>query len=479
MARIDKDYGDEPYDKQWANNYILGPLYEPEPSQVCATRVSKALPPTPPGDSPTRQGFQFRRLRSASQENEDPDDQPLFRRIISRSNSVLSRTNSVKSTNKPLPPSPPPRPKPRPLSDLERKRSVHTSRPPQTQWNQGTILARANSVATSRPSLDAGNMPDNATRRRGSSLAERYPGDRSHRPLDILTQEHRAKEVDPDAPLPRRGGSLRQRYPGDMSHRPLDMIKREHRAADHAPHLRTHRRQQPSDPIDLLDHTGPLPDAVYHHEGPFDPAMKSKNTNKMYSPVEAVKDTNIEALKATPVEFLKDSLDKHVPLQGTAIVPPGMKDMAGRTMEYEEGADLMREKDAAGGAYKRWDHIPYKDEDLKGKGEPSFTIEKDNKGKQVNRKPLPANGQEYEMQPTASATGHSKLNGTNVNQRRVSLTDQAPPPPPKDYPGTYGSGHSAGGGLQRSNTTGKSFTQLIKRRFGSLRRRKDNEERAY
>jgi hypothetical protein len=85
--------------------------------------------------------------------------------------------------------------------------------------------------------------------------------------------------------------------------------------------------------------------------------MKAKNTNKMYSPVEAVKDTNIEALKATPVEFLKDSLDKHVPLQGTAIVPPGMKDMGGRTMNYQEGADLMREKDAPGGAYKRWDHI--------------------------------------------------------------------------------------------------------------------------
>lgn len=437
---------------------------------MCATRVSKALPPTPPGDSPARQHFQFRRLRSGSQDNEDPEDQPLFRRIISRSNSVLSRSNSVK-TNKSLPPSPPPRPKQRPLSELERKRSVHTSRPPQTQWNQGTILARANSVASSRPSLD--NMADNVTRRRGSSLAERYPGDRSHRPLDVLTQEHRAKEADLDAPLPRRGGSLRQRHPGDMSHRPLDVIKREHRAADHAPHLRNHRRQQPSDPIDLLDHTGPLPGIGYHHEGPFDPTMKSKNTNKMYSPVEAVKDTNIEVLKATPAEFLKDSLDKHVPLQGTAVVPPGMKDMGGRTMDYEEGADLMREADAPGGAYKRWDHIPYNDDDLKGKGEPSFTIERDsNKDKQVSRKPVPAslNGQEYEM------------NSTHVHQRNLSRnTDEAPPPPPKDYPSAYSANYS-NGNLQRNNSTGKSLTgkslaQLIKRRFGSLRRRKG--ERVY
>jgi len=85
--------------------------------------------------------------------------------------------------------------------------------------------------------------------------------------------------------------------------------------------------------------------------------MKVRNTNKMYSPVEAVKDSNIEAIQATPVDFLKDSLDKHVPLQGTAVVPPGMEDLGGRTMNYQEGADLMREKDAPGGAYKRWDHI--------------------------------------------------------------------------------------------------------------------------
>jgi len=204
--------------------------------------------------------------------------------------------------------------------------------------------------------------------------------------------------------------------------------------------------------------------------------MKSMNTNKMYSPVEAVKDTNLEALKATPVEFLKDSLDKHVPLQGTAVVPPGMKDFGGRTMDYEEGADLMRERDAPGGAYKRWDDIPYKGDDLKGKGEPSFTIEKDNKGKQVNRKPVPggSNGRGYEMQPMT--TGQSKQNSSHVRQRNLSNTDEAPPPPPKDYPSAHTSDYS-NENLQRGNTTGNSLTQLIKRRFGSLRRRKG--ERVY
>jgi hypothetical protein len=193
-------------------------------------------------------------------------------------------------------------------------------------------------------------------RQRAISLSERYAGDMSHRPLEMLTQEHRAREREADA-LPRRSASLRERYPGDMSHRPLAMLTREHRAADRAPHLHNHRRQQPSDTIDTLDLSGPIPGVTYHHGGPFDATMKERNVNKKYAPVEAVRDTNMEALKATPVEYVKDSLAKHVPLQGTAVVPPGMKDVGGRTMHYEEGADLMREEDAAGGPYKRWDHI--------------------------------------------------------------------------------------------------------------------------
>lgn len=269
---------------------------------------------------------------------------------------VLSRRNSART--KPLPPSPP-RVKYPPASGLERKLSLHTANPPQTRWNQGTILSRANSVSTPRPSADAmvaAGDHNGKLRRRTASLSERYPGDRSHRPLDTLTKEHRAREG-PEDTLPRRASSLRERYPGDMSHRPLAMIKREHRAADRAPHLHNHRRQQPSDTIDTLDVSGPVPGVVYHHDGPFDATMKERNRNKNYAPVEAVKYTNMEALKATPAEYVQDSLQKHVPLQGTAVVPSGMADMSGRRMHYEEGADLMREEDAAGGAYKRWDGV--------------------------------------------------------------------------------------------------------------------------
>jgi len=151
-----------------------------------------------------------------------------------------------------------------------------------------------------------------------------------------------------------RSSSLSQRYHGDMSHRPLDMIKRENRAADRAPHLRRHKAAV-TDTIDSLDQSAI--GGAYHHGGPYDATLASRNTNKLYSPVEAVKESNIEALKATPNEFINDSITKHVPLQGTAIVPPGMADMGGHVMNYEEGADLMREADAPGGAYRRWDFI--------------------------------------------------------------------------------------------------------------------------
>lgn len=157
----------------------------------------------------------------------------------------------------------------------------------------------------------------------------------------------------------RRAGSLSARYPGDMSHRPLDIIKKEHRAADRAYTHKTrrkHTRKQPSDTIDSLDLSSPVP-GTYHHDGPYDATMASRNTDKRYSPLSALKYSNQEALKATPKEYIQDSLTKHVPLQGTAVLPPGARDMSGHTMTYEEGADLMREPDAPGGAYKRYDFI--------------------------------------------------------------------------------------------------------------------------
>ncbi|KAH6853570.1 hypothetical protein B0I37DRAFT_409728 [Chaetomium sp. MPI-CAGE-AT-0009] len=424
-----------------ASKYILGPLYDPEPNQVSATRLEPRT--TPPLSTKNIREYLGQRPRKPVVKNPD-EAVPIV------------RNNSIK--RKPLPPSPP-RSKYPPLSSLERKRSLHTANPPQTRWNQGTILARANSASTPRPS--AGIMAtavgdQDRDRRRARSLG--------------------AKEGGGKDTLPRRSGSLRERYPGDMSHRPLAMLTKQHRAADRAPHLRTHRRQQPSDTIDKLDISGPS-SSVYHHSGPFDAALKERNTNKKYAPVEAVKETNAKALKATPPEYIQDSLVKHMPLQGTAVIPPGMQDMAGRTMDYEEGADLMREKDAAGGAYKRWEHIHYRDDDLKGKGEPSFSHDQARRGKQrATSSPSDAAGTvSYEMQPAVSSSsrGHGHRGkgeeGVTLRQRSVSNGDVE----------AHGEGEAGSSGLRRSNSAGKKLAQSLKRRLGSLRKRRVGEGAGY
>lgn len=241
-----------------------------------------------------------------------------------------------------------------------------------------------------------------------------------------------------------------------MTHRPLDILRREAKLAERAPHLRRKNMPHP-DTIDALDTIG----GTYHHGGPYDAALMSRNRNEAYSPVAAVHDSNMEAIRATPREYLEDSLRKSMPLQGTAIIPNGIEDYQGNLMDYEEGADLMREPDAAGGAYKRWDGIvgipassfgirqhpltmyqEYHPDDLKGKG-PNFQRERDRKEKKRRAKGLPA---EYEMQSRPP-----------LSTRHRSYEE----------PGTTGKS-----GLGRSQSTGKRFGEGLRRRLGSIRRKK-------
>ena len=147
----------------------------------------------------------------------------------------------------------------------------------------------------------------------------------------------------------RRTSSLNQRYPGDQTHRPLDMLMEDNKKANRAPHLQK-KHLVGADAIDRLDNLI----APYHHEGPYDATLLARNTSYTNSPVEAVSTTNQEALKATPREMIKDSVEKHRPLDGTAMVPPGMTDRYGNTYNYQEGTDMMIEGDPEGGAYKRW-----------------------------------------------------------------------------------------------------------------------------
>jgi hypothetical protein len=144
----------------------------------------------------------------------------------------------------------------------------------------------------------------------------------------------------------RRGSSLGERFAGDQSHRPLDMLKQEQKAANRAPHLRK-RHQIGVDVIDDLDNVG----GKYHHEGPFDATYYTRNTSLKSSPLEALSWSNEEALKATPKERILDSIRGQRPMDGVATYPPGAVDDSGNKYSYQEGGNLMIED---GGNYKRW-----------------------------------------------------------------------------------------------------------------------------
>ena len=251
-----------------------------------------------------------------------------------------------------------------------------------------------------------------------------------------------------------RGNSLSSRFPGDQSHRPLEIIRKETKAAHRAPHLRKKYTVGP-DTIDKLDVIG----GRYHHDGPFDATLLARNlfTN---SPVEALSGSNEEALKATPRERIKDSIERHRPLDGVAAVPSGMTDRNGNTYDYEEGTDLMIE-----GNYKRWPGVVSEDrlyanarkadssqkylpEDLKGKGEPSYSIEKALKEQKQHRRGL--------------SEGENGIEMATRNRPRANSAGDSHPQMPN---------YSEWEGQMRGGTSGRKGSGGLVKRFASLRKR--------
>lgn len=237
--------------------------------------------------------------------------------------------------------------------DTHAEENTGLASPPRTP---GSPASGSNSIAAAEPSARSPTAAYHSGRRPVRSVSTRTSSGPLPQPNQSFGpknpadhQRSRSDGYHPPQSSTSRNNGLYQRYPGDMTHRPLDMIKRDTRAAD-----RRHRKRfSEADTIDLLDTIGP----TYHHGGPYDATLASRNMNKMYSPVEAVRDSNMAALRATPREFIVDSLTHHKPLQGTSTIPSGIPDAKGNVMHYEEGADLMRERDAAGGAYKRYDFM--------------------------------------------------------------------------------------------------------------------------
>lgn len=94
---------------------------------------------------------------------------------------------------------------------------------------------------------------------------------------------------------------------------------------------------------DIIDQLDDVTAYSYHHEGPYDAVCPERNRVSQHSPLEAVKESNEEALRATPHDKIIDCLNSHRPLDGTAFFPPGTTDRNGQTYEYEEGSNMMND----------------------------------------------------------------------------------------------------------------------------------------
>ncbi|KAG5755282.1 hypothetical protein H9Q72_001566 [Fusarium xylarioides] len=402
-------------DKQWAKAYILDPLNDIEPNQDTGIGASHNL------------AAQFRNISLEGSSSN------------SNSNSKRDRTSHSSQRHRqgsyPTPPT----------SASPTRDSFHSSNP----FSDAAAARRqssAPSVTVSPPDSPPG--PSDTRRDPFTSSVNRSASARVPPPRNRPQVSHNRSFSASNCGVSRER-SLIQRYPGDMSHRPLDILRKEARAADRAPHLR--RKQMPmTDTIDALDTIG----GMYHHGGPYDATLASRNRNKKYSPVAAVEDSNQEALRATPRENIQDALLRKMPLQGTADIPSGQRDISGNTIDYEEGADLMREPDAVGGAYKRWDGIQYHPDDLKGKGEPSYTYEKDLKQQKRFRRGEPV---EYELSSNMRGSKRPPFS----HNRSFSENPRTTPE------------FSNGTDIRRNNSTGKHrLSDGIRRRFGSMRRKK-------
>ncbi|KAL8773253.1 MAG: hypothetical protein Q9194_004397, partial [Teloschistes cf. exilis] len=340
-------------DKQWASKYLLGPLTAPEPSQE------------------TGPGTQFNST-SASHPNRQS-------------------ASSTSSSRKPPP------------ANLG-----HTS---------NNRNGRPSSPASASPSkIRFPTFGTSETSSISSQHNRRISSDQASTQVPTSTGGQASSATGPNpsqnTTRVRRTSSLSARYQGDRSHRPLEMIARDQKLAHRSHHL---RKQQHigADSIDQLDVTG----GGYHHGGPFDAASLARNREYKNSPIEAVAGTNAEALKATAEEKIVDAVRKHRPLDGVAAVPPGQADREGRVYNYDEGTDLMREDVGDGGAYKRWPGVKYHPDDLKGKGEPSYSIEKALKdhnsrsAAQHHRRVMSDGQPAYEMMPTPIATDARRAGG--------------------------------------------------------------------
>ncbi|KAL4872271.1 hypothetical protein BDV12DRAFT_183217 [Aspergillus spectabilis] len=122
-----------------------------------------------------------------------------------------------------------------------------------------------------------------------------------------------------------------------------------------------HRRVSQLVTPDIIDRLDTAAVSSYHHEGPYDAVYPERNKHSGYSPIEALRESNAEALKATPYHKIADSIERHRPLDGVAFFPPGHTDQEGQKYDYAEGYNMMTDY----GNFARCPGLKFTDEDFR------------------------------------------------------------------------------------------------------------------
>ncbi len=307
-----------------ASRYLLDPLNAPDPSAETGpgTHYNSTFAPQTEDRSSSISRTESQKTPSSSV----------------RSSHKLQKTPpsvSVRSANPPSSPKEPQSASDRSSNNPYRNASSAYPSPPQSASPREKRFSTSTSRGEAFPDFDGSYSP----------TPTRASIDQASTQIPTSTGGQNSTTTDGQR---QRGSSLSQRFPGDQSHRPLDMIKRDAKMANRHPHLRK-KHIVGSDSIDRMDTLG-----GFHHDGPYDATLLARNISSKDSPVAAVRTTNQEALQATPREMIQDSVEKHRPLDGVAMVPPGMEDRYGNVYNYKEGTDMMIENSPEGGAYKRW-----------------------------------------------------------------------------------------------------------------------------
>jgi hypothetical protein len=215
--------------------------------------------------------------------------------------------------------------------------------------------------------------------------------------------------------------------------------------------------------IDRLDPA--IGGRAYHHEGPYDAALLSRNRDAKTAPLKALETSNEEALKATPRENIRDAVERHKPLDGVAIVPPGEQDRFGRRYNYEEGADLMHEASSGDAGYKRWPGKDYDPDDLKGESEPNFSLDRALRAHTINE-----NGIEMD--------DRSHLMKDYRQREREGTLDRRDPVEIAGGEGNYADMQIAAAAKQDGDVepaVKKSGHESLRKRIGSLRKKNKDD----